>query len=94
MNVLRHCDRWTIHRTFGIGLIREDQPNAVVSGRALNEGEKVEVVESRHLEGAVDPTEIVAWLRGRIGAPDGGFTSADDVADAIEREFIIKRGKL
>lgn len=30
---------------------------------------------------------IVEWLRGRTGAHDGGFTSADDVADAIEREF-------
>lgn len=30
---------------------------------------------------------IVEWLRGRTGAHGGGFTSADDVADAIEREF-------
>ena len=37
---------------------------------------------------AIDPAEIVAWLRGRTGAHGGGFTSADDVADAIEREFV------
>ena len=38
--------------------------------------------------GAVAPEQIVAWLRGRTGAHGGGFTSADDVADAIEREFV------
>lgn len=37
----------------------------------------------------IDPAEIVAWLRGRTGAHGGGFTSADDVADAIEREFVV-----
>lgn len=31
--------------------------------------------------------EVVAWLRGRTGAHGGGFTSADDVCDAIERQF-------
>lgn len=38
--------------------------------------------------GAVDPSDIVTWLRGRTGAHGGGFTSADDVADAIERQFV------
>jgi hypothetical protein len=30
---------------------------------------------------------VVEWLRGRSGAHGGGFTSADDVAAAIVREF-------
>lgn len=33
-------------------------------------------------------TQVVAWLRGRTGAHGGGFTCADDVADAIEHEFL------
>ena len=36
---------------------------------------------------AVTAKRIVAWLRGRTGAHGGGFTCADDVADAIEWEF-------
>jgi hypothetical protein len=51
-------------------------------------GTVIEVVPAGQVqEEAVDPAEIVAWLRGRTGAHGGGFTSADDVADAIEREF-------
>lgn len=54
----------------------------------------VKWVRASDYEGAVDPAEIVAWLRGRTGAHGGGFTSADDVADAIEREFVHrKRGQ-
>jgi hypothetical protein len=52
----------------------------------------VEVVRADAYQGAVDPAEIVAWLRGRTGY-GGGFTSADDVADAIERHFITERGR-
>lgn len=30
---------------------------------------------------------MIQWLRGRTGAHGGAFTSADDVADALAREF-------
>jgi hypothetical protein len=54
-------------------------------------GYEAVIARLRHeLAGAVDPAEIVAWLRGRTGY-GGGFTSADDVADAIERRFITER---
>jgi hypothetical protein len=56
--------------------------------RAMPEADRAELARWLWPEGEAATAQlVVAWLRGRTGAHGGGFTSADDVADAIECEF-------
>ena len=75
----------------GIEAAHEAYRREGLSGPAHDAQLRDAVAAYKQAAGLVDReslvAEIVAWLRGRTGAHGGGFTSADDVAEAIDYEF-------